>query len=219
MSRSMEKVRPHGRLNPPAGEQRPAARAARSRGHTGSGAAVPGCSDGEPASQDTEDVQIRIIAINDFHGHIDTSSDAFGDVGCADYLAARAGVDSSAFVSAGDLIGAFPLISVLFHDEPTIEVMNLMGLDIHAVGNHEFDEGPDELLRMQHGGSHPVDSDGDPFEGANFRFLAANVIDDATGEPIFPTHVVREYGGIGVAFIGITLEGTPGIVAPSGVAG
>ena len=174
----------------------------------------PGCSDGEPAPQDTEDVRLRILTINDFHGHIDTSSDSFGGVGRADHLAAniaaaRAEVDSSAFVSA------------LFHDEPTIKAMNLMSLDINAVGNHEFDEGPDELLRMQFGGSHPVDGDidGDPFEGADFQFLAANVIDDATGEPILPTHVVREYGGIGVAFIGMTLEGTPGIVARSSVAG
>ena len=186
----------------------------------------PGCSDGEPAPQDTEDVRLRILAINDFHGHIDTSSDSFGGVGRADHLAAniaaaRAEVDSSVFVSAGDLIGASPLISALFHDEPTIEAMNLTGLDINAVGNHEFDEGPDELLRMQRGGPHPVDgdTDGDPFEGADFQFLAANVIDDATGEPILPTHVVREYGGIDVAFIGMTLEGTPGIVARSGVAG
>ena len=171
-------------------------------------------------------MQLRILAINDFHGHIDTSSDSFGGVGRADYLAAniaaaRAEVDNSVFVSAGDLIGASPLISALFHDEPTIEAMNLMGLDINAVGNHEFDEGPAELLRMQNGGPHPVDGDPDdvPFGGADFQFLAANVIDDATGEPVLSTHVVRDYQGIGVAFIGMTLEGTPGIVARSSVTG
>ena len=81
------------------------------------------------------------------------------------------------FVSAGDLIGATPLVSALFHDEPTIEAFNLMGLDFNGVGNHEFDEGVDELLRMQNGGCHPVDGcqDGDPFAGADFTFLAANV--------------------------------------------
>ena len=173
-----------------------------------------------------DDVELRIIAINDFHGHIATSSDSFGGVGRADYLAAniataRAGVDNSVFVSAGDLIGASPLISALFHDEPTIEAMNLIGLDFNAVGNHEFDEGPAELQRMQHGGAHPADGDldGDPFGGADFQLLAANVIADATGRVIFPAYAVRDYRGIKVAFIGMTLEGTPKIVARSGVAG
>jgi len=124
-------------------------------------------------------------------------------------------------VSAGDLIGASPLISALFHDEPTIEAMNLIGLDINAVGNHEFDEGSSELMRMQFGGSHPIDGDldGDPFLGADFKFLAANVINDATGRTLFPPFTIRKYQGVKVAFIGMTLEGTPTIVTPSGVAG
>ncbi len=175
---------------------------------------------------DAEEVHLRILAINDFHGNIATSSSSFGGVGRADYLAANLaavadGAENSVFVSAGDLIGASPLISALFHDEPTIEAMNLMGLDINGVGNHEFDEGMAELLRMQHGGPHPVDGDldGDPFAGADFQFLAANVIDDATGQTIFPPYAIREYQGVKVAFIGLTLEGTPSIVARSGVAG
>ena len=99
--------------------------------------------------------------------------------------------------------------------------MNLMGLDINGVGNHEFDEGIAELLRMQHGGPHPVDGDldGDPFAGADFQFLAANVIDEATGKTIFPPYAIRDYQGVRVAFIGLTLEGTPSIVIRSGVAG
>ena len=89
-------------------------------------------------------------------------------------------------VSAGDLIGASPLLSALFHDEPTVEAMNSLGLDLNAVGNHEFDEGTLELLRMQHGGCHPVDGcvDGDGFEGANFDFLAANVQRSASGDDL-----------------------------------
>jgi len=124
------------------------------------------------------EVQLRILAINDFHGHIATSSGSFGGVGRADFLAAnvvaaRAEVEKSIFVSAGDLIGASPLISALFHDEPTIEAMNLIGLDINGVGNREFDDGPEELLRMQDGGPHPVsgDLDGDPLEGADSSSL------------------------------------------------
>jgi 5'-nucleotidase len=174
----------------------------------------------------SREVNLQILAINDFHGNIATSSGSFGGTGRADYLAANiqfaeAGADNSIFVSAGDLIGASPLISALFHDEPTIEAMNLIGLDINAVGHHEFDEGLNELYRMQFGGSHPVDGDidGDPFPGADFEFLAANVIDDQTGETIFPPYTIRKYQGVKVAFIGLTLEGTPEIVIPSGVAG
>ena len=171
-------------------------------------------------------VNLQILAINDFHGNIATSSGSFGGTGRADFLAANiqlaeAGADNSIFVSAGDLIGASPLISALFHDEPTIEAMNLIGLDINAVGDHEFDEGLDELRRMQYGGSHPVDGDldGDPFWGADFEFLAANVVDDATGETIFPPYTIRNYNGVKVVFIGLTLKGTPETVSPGGVAG
>ena len=178
------------------------------------------------AAAEPQDVQLRIIAINDFHGHIATSSGAFGGVGRADYLAAniaaaRAEYEHSVFVSAGDLIGGSPLVSALFHDEPTIEAMNLMGLDINAVGNHEFDEGPEELVRMQQGGAHPTDGDldGDPFGGADFQFLAANAIEDSTGNTVFPPYAIREFGGGSIAFVGLTLEGTANIVARSSVDG
>jgi 5'-nucleotidase len=177
-------------------------------------------------AEDSAEVNLQILAINDFHGNIATSSGSFGGTGRADFLATNiaareAEADNSIFVSAGDLIGASPLISALFHDEPTIEAMNLLGLDINGVGNHEFDEGPEELLRMAHGGSHPVDGDldGDGFAGADFEFLAANVVVDATGEPLFPAYTVKNFQGVKVAFIGMTLEGTPSIVTPSGVAG
>ncbi len=176
--------------------------------------------------ENSREVGLRILAINDFHGNIATSSSGFGGTGRADYLstniqAAAEGAENSIFVSAGDLIGASPLISALFHDEPTIEAMNLIGLAINAVGNHEFDEGPAELLRMAHGGSHPVDGDldGTPFLGADFEFLAANVVVDETGDTIFPAYTIRNYQGVRVAFIGMTLEGTPTIVTPSGVEG
>jgi 5'-nucleotidase len=171
-------------------------------------------------------VNLQILAINDFHGAIATTSSSFGGTGRADFLAANiaareADADNSIMVSAGDLIGASPLISALFHDEPTIEAMNLIGLDINGVGNHEFDEGPDELLRMAYGGSHPVDGDqdGDGFAGADFEFLAANVVVDDTGDTLFAPYTIRNFQGVKVAFIGMTLEGTPTIVTPSGVAG
>jgi len=187
---------------------------------------IPFASTGSAGTERAPRVNLQILAINDFHGNIATTSGAFGGVGRADFLAANmraaeADADNSITVSAGDLIGASPLISALFHDEPTIEAMNLIGLDILGVGDHEFDEGAAELLRMKVGGGHPVDGDldGDPFLGADFEFLAANVADDDTGDLIFPAYTVKNYQGVRVAFIGMTLEGTPSIVSPSGVSG
>lgn len=167
-------------------------------------------------------VELQILAINDFHGQLTPVGDLGGAAVLAAYLReAEATNRNTTIVSAGDLIGASPLISALFHDEPTIEVMNKIGLDINAVGNHEFDEGTDELLRMRRGGSHPVDGDldGTPFPGANFQFLAANVVSQTTGRTLFPPYVIKNYQGVRVAYIGMTLEGTPSIVTPSGVAG
>jgi 5'-nucleotidase len=172
-------------------------------------------------------VDVQILALNDFHGNLLPPGN-FGTTpaGGVEYLAThidnlRALNRNTVVVSAGDMIGASPLISALFHDEPTIEAFNLIGLDYNAVGNHEFDEGWAELMRMQEGGCHPVDGclDGDPFDGANFRFLAANVVREDNGKTIFPAYKMRSFAGAKVAFIGMTLEGTPTIVTPSGVAG
>ena len=157
---------------------------------------------GSEAEIVVDGIPLKILAINDFHGNIATTSSSFDGTGRADYLStniqtAIGDAENWIFVSAGDLVGASPLVSALFHDEPTIEAMNLMGLAINAVGNHEFDEGPAELIRLQEGGSHPVDGDldGDPFLGADFEFLAANVIVDETGETIFqPTLFVSTEG-------------------------
>lgn len=175
------------------------------------------------------DTQVQILAINDFHGNLEPGTLNTGGVpsGGAEYLAThirdlRAQNPNTVVVSAGDLIGASPLLSALFHDEPTIEAMNAIGLDINAVGNHEFDEGVDELLRMKNGGCHPTDGcqDGTPFAGADFEFLAANVRWAGTNETVFPPYSVQSFpGGAKVAFIGMTLEGTPAIVTPEGVAG
>ncbi len=192
--------------------------------------AVPaGAKDKPDKSQGTnnsKEVDLQILAINDFHGNINSFSSSFGGTGGAQNLATNirnreAGLQNSVLVSAGDLIGATPLVSALFHDEPTIEAMNLIGLDIAGVGNHEFDEGKDELLRMANGGIHPVDGtlDGDGFAGSDFEWLAANVVVDATGKTLFPSYTVKNYQGVKVAYIGMTLEGTPSIVTQAGVAG
>ena len=115
-----------------------------------------------------ETVSVQILAVNDFHGNLEPPAGSSGRIGTinaggVEYLAThinslRATNPNTVVVSAGDMIGASPLLSALFHDEPTIEAFNLIGLDYNAVGNHEFDEGRDELLRMQNGGCHPTDA-------------------------------------------------------------
>jgi 5'-nucleotidase len=184
-------------------------------------------------------VPVTILAINDFHGYLkpppggitiadaaDSTKRIAVSAGGAEHMATlvkdlRAKRKHSVFVAAGDLIGASPLLSAAFHDEPTIEALSAMGLEITAVGNHEFDEGKDELLRMQNGGCHPfVGCRGPrPFTGARFRYLAASTFDVRTGKTLLPAYEIKEFEGIPVAFIGLTLKGTPKIVSPSGVAG
>ncbi len=186
-------------------------------------------SDGAPRQ-----VRVQVLAINDLHGHLAPPPGSSGEIrtdsarvkaGGASFLARhlahlRATNPNTVVVAAGDLIGATPLLSALFHDEPTVEALNLMGLDLAAVGNHEFDEGAAELQRMQSGGCHPVAGcqDGTPYAGARFSYLAANV-HTPQGTTLFPPYAVREFEGVKVAFIGMTLEGTPEIVDGSGIVG
>ena len=190
-------------------------------------------------TQTAAPIDLRILAINDFHGYlqpfsggisIDDPADKARKItvpaGGAEHMATlvkelRDGRKNSIFVAAGDLIGASPFLSALFHDEPTIEALSQMGLDIASVGNHEFDEGAGELLRMQNGGCHPTDGCRGPhrFEGAKFRYLAASTIVKSTGKSLFPPYEIRRFDGIPVAFIGLTLRGTAGIVSPAGIVG
>jgi 5'-nucleotidase len=180
-------------------------------------------------------LEVQILAVNDFHGQLRPAdpvassgnrvgvTPAGGSEALADYVRAlRASNPNTLFVSAGDLIGATPLISGIFHDEPTIEAMNLIGLDYNGVGNHEFDEGIPELLRMQNGGCHPDDgcfpTEDSGFDGANFPFLAANVTYKDNGETIFPPYAVHFFKGIKVAIVGMTLEGTPSVVTQEAIA-
>ena len=189
-------------------------------------------------------VDLQILSINDFHGNLEPPGGSSGRINVPDgsggtttvnaggvtYLAThlnmlRAGHPNSITVSAGDNIGASPLISGYFHDEPTIEALNALGLQIASVGNHEFDEGSAELLRMQNGGcrtSTLTPAESCPlhaFTGADFEYLSANVVVHDTGQTLFPPYAIRNVDGAKVAFIGLTLEGTPGIVTPAGTAG
>ncbi|WP_326712299.1 bifunctional metallophosphatase/5'-nucleotidase [Streptomyces sp. NBC_01474] len=186
-------------------------------------------------------VDVQLLSFNDFHGNLEPPAGSSGqvtenlpdgttrkvDAGGVEYLAtslrtARKSHPYSVTAAAGDLIGASPLLSGLFHDEPTVEAMNKLDLDVTSVGNHEFDEGATELARMQNGGCHPKDGcfeDGRKFKGADYPYLAANVTDEKTGKPILAPYWVWKHNGVKIGFIGVTLEGTPDIVSADGVKG
>ena len=192
-----------------------------------------------------QNVQLRIIAINDFHGHLEPADNTIAvpnpanpattvplRSGGAAFLATRINQlkeeqPRHIVVSAGDLVGASPLTSALFHDEPTIEVMNAIGLEANAIGNHEFDRGVAHLLRLANGGCQlqPIANrktcagvDG-RFSGARFSFLAANVLSRDNEQPIVAPTWIKNVDGVRVGFIGAVTRTTPGIVVPSGIAG
>ncbi|WP_153390248.1 cell wall-binding repeat-containing protein [Ornithinicoccus hortensis] len=182
-----------------------------------------------------DSLHVQLLSFNDFHGHLEAEDATLSEVqdpeqnivGGVEYLSTtlanlRTGYQDghSLTVAAGDLIGGSTFLSGMFHDEPTVEALSAVGLDISSVGNHEFDEGTDELIRMQEGGCHPVDGcyfDGQEYPGAEFNWLTANVVDKETGEPLLAATEVREVDGVKVGFIGMTLEATPTLVSPGGV--
>lgn len=187
-------------------------------------------------------MELQVLSFNDFHGHLQPPSGADSTLGAqldpsatvvggAEYLSAKLtelraahGNRKTVTVAAGDLIGGTPFLSGLFHDEPAVESLNALGLDVSSVGNHEFDEGVTELRRMQNGGCHPTDGcyaawgDGG-YPGADFPWLAANVIRASTGRSILPPTTIKKIDGVPVGFIGMTLEATPTLVAQSGIQG
>ncbi|MFJ4920824.1 bifunctional metallophosphatase/5'-nucleotidase [Streptomyces sp. NPDC088725] len=186
-------------------------------------------------------VDVQLLSFNDLHGNLEPPAGSAGTVtrtkadgtteavpaGGVEYLAtslrtARKGHPYSVTAAGGDMVGASPLLSGLFHDEPTIEALNKIDLDVTSVGNHEFDEGATELARLQNGGCHPTDGcyeKGKKFPGADFPYLAANVTSEKTGKPILKPYTVWKKGGVKIGFIGVTLEGTPDVVTAEGVKG
>ncbi|QIQ04056.1 bifunctional metallophosphatase/5'-nucleotidase [Streptomyces liangshanensis] len=209
----------------------PAAATSHGHGHGGHG----GHGHHKPST-----VDLQLLSFNDLHGNLEPPSSsatvnekqADGTVkpilaGGVEYLAtslrtARKGHPYSITAAGGDLVGASPLLSGLFHDEPTIEALNKIDLDVTTVGNHEFDEGAVELARLQNGGCHPTAGcyeKGRKFKGADFPYLAANVTSEKTGKPILKPYTVWKKNGVKVGFIGVTLEGTPNVVTAEGVKG
>ena len=205
-------------------------------------ALLAACATPQGTARPVTTVKVGLLAINDFHGAIEPPRqsvfvpDGQGDAipvpaGGAAYLASaidslKAQHPNNLVVSAGDLIGASQLASALFLDEPTIEAMNRIGLDFNATGNHEFDRGQDELLRMQNGGciQHTARKpcQVEPFKGAKFKFLAANTV-KADGSTLFPGTAIRSFGSgrnkVEIGLIGLTLKGTGELVSPDGIKG
>ncbi|WP_190126431.1 bifunctional metallophosphatase/5'-nucleotidase [Streptomyces inusitatus] len=186
-------------------------------------------------------VDVQLLSFNDLHGNLQPPSGSGGrvththpdgttktiDAGGVEYLAthlreAREGNRYSVTAAAGDLIGATPMLSGLFHDEPTIEALNKLDLDVSSVGNHEFDDGAKELGRIQNGGCHPTAGCHEPgkkFKGADFPYLTANVTHEKSGKPLLDPYFIWKKNGVKIGFIGVTLEGTPDIVNANGIKG
>ncbi|MEV6955652.1 bifunctional metallophosphatase/5'-nucleotidase [Streptomyces sp. NPDC051183] len=204
-------------------------------------AALPaGAASGGGAAK-SRTVDVQMLSFNDFHGTLEPPQGSSGTVserqadgttkaipaGGVEYLAtglreARKGHEYSVTAAAGDMIGGSPMLSGLFHDEPTVEALNKLKLDVSSVGNHEFDEGKTELRRMAYGGCHPVEGCfeyGKDFTGAQFKYLAANVTDEKTKRPMMNPTFVWQKGDVKIGFIGVTLEGTPDVVTAEGVKG
>ncbi len=217
---------------------------------------IPSAAQAAPA-----DVPVQLIAMNDFHGRISettggdaTLTDASGATltvgGSANiattvtstrqaFVDAGGSAGASAFVGAGDLVSASPYNSSVFRDEPTIEVLNAMGLDVSSVGNHEFDRGTDELRRISAATDGTFsddigacdgrlvdpgvdgcyqDSAGQDFHGTDYPYLAANVVMAGTAEPMLPPYEILDVGGgQRMALIGVVTSTTPTIVAPDGI--
>ncbi|MGW4474974.1 bifunctional metallophosphatase/5'-nucleotidase [Nonomuraea sp. NPDC004354] len=201
------------------------------------------------AARPERTVPVRLLTINDLHGNLEPPSGSssrildpngplvdvdgkltgivggkYSIAGGAAYLAAHVKQRADAntlVVAAGDLIGASPLISAAYHDEPTLEVLGQMGLAASSAGNHEFDEGYTELKRLMNGGCHPVDGchPDSPWAGTDFDFLAANVVKERSGRYALPPYFIKKVNGVKVGFIGLVTATTPTIVSSGGIQG
>ena len=162
-----------------------------------------GAEEPEPPRPDDGPVELQLLGVNDFHGHLEPPEPGLGGaawLGAHLENAASSHPNRTITVHAGDMIGASPLISSHFHDEPTIEATNMMGFDVGAVGNHEFDEGGEELMRV--------------LQASSYQWLAANTVDPETGATFLPPYKLIERGGVRVGFIGVTTDDTPTWLLP-----
>jgi 5'-nucleotidase len=194
-------------------------------------AATPGKAGGHHPARTAA---VRLLALNDFHGNLEPPTGSSGTAvdesgkavpaGGAAYVAAHLKQlrdKNTLTVAQGDLIGASPLISAAYHDEPSVQFLGDVGVTASAVGNHEFDEGYKELQRIQWGGCHPKDgcSPAGKWKGAKFDYLAANVLKEKKNKPILKPWTIRRINGVRVGFIGVVTKTTPTIVTAEGIKG
>ena len=195
--------------------------------------AAAGC-----ATAPQEPITLNLVAINDFHGNLEPSKYTYTSASGQSETLRAGGIEALSgalaawrqedqdllFIGAGDLIGASPALSSMWADEPSIEAMNLLGLRVSSVGNHEFDQGRKELLRQQHGGCDSPRPNkacklAPDFKGARFTYLAANVLDKATGKPFMPAYRIETVKGVKVGIVGVVLQDTASVAMSSAIAG
>ncbi|MEC5425420.1 5'-nucleotidase C-terminal domain-containing protein [Virgibacillus sp. C22-A2] len=186
--------------------------------------------DGE-GNPDDNLLEIQLLSMNDLHGKIDQEysldpdNDGVNDMyGRMDYTTAalkerKQENPNTLLVHSGDMIGGSSPVSGLLQDEPTVEIMNEIGFDVGTVGNHEFDEGLDELLRMIDGGDHPEGLGTDGYEGMDFPVLCANCVYENTDETFLPPYHIEEVDGVEIGFIGVNTQETVNMVMPSSLEG
>ena len=194
---------------------------------------LAGCATAPPAP-----VVLNLVALNDFHGNLEASRFNYTSAAGGKAQARAGGVETLAaalqawrkedgdllLVSAGDLVGASPALSSMWADEPAIEAMNMLGLRVSALGNHEFDAGRVELLRQQNGGCNsprPAKACkiAPQFGGAKFTYLAQNVTDSATGKLLVPGFRIEDVKGVKVGLVGAVLKGTASVAVSTAIAG
>lgn len=201
--------------------------------------ALAGCAARAPAPAASAPIDINLVALNDFHGHLEASKFVHTSARDGKHATITAGgIDNLAaalqafrledkdllLVGAGDLVGGSPALSSMWADEPSIVALGMLGMRFSSVGNHEFDNGRAELLRKQRGGCQPALAGkacklAPDFSGAAFTYLGANVIDSLTGKPLLPAFSIAQVKGVKVAFIGAVLKDVPSVVLASGIAG
>jgi 5'-nucleotidase len=196
------------------------------------GLTVVGVAAQPAAARPAPTAAVRLLALNDFHGNLEPPSGSSGTAidengnavpaGGAAYIAAHLKQlrnRDTLTVAQGDLIGASPLISAAYHDEPSVQFLGDSGVTASAVGNHEFDEGYQELLRVQNGGCHPVDgcSPAGRWRGAKFDYLGANVLLKKNDRPAIRPWTIRRVNGVRIGFIGLVTKTTPSIVTAEGI--
>jgi 5'-nucleotidase len=184
-------------------------------------------------------IDIHLVALNDFHGNLEASKYTYASAATGEKQTLQAGgIDTLGaalqawrredkdllFVAAGDLVGASPALSSMWADEPSIEAMNLLGLSASSLGNHEFDAGRKELLRQQNGGCDSPRAAkacklSPDFSGARYTYLAANVIDSATGQPLVPAYRIVDVKGVKVGLVGAVLKDTASVAVSTAIAG